>query len=101
MPAHAPLEFFDLGERRARDHDEGHVALRKMDHPAVEMIGQERTARAAFFPVGAEHEVIDDQLALAAEQIGQRRSAHRIRSSCPRAPRAIRGACGSAHRARG
>jgi hypothetical protein len=43
-----------------------------MDHRAVEMIGQQRTARTAFFPVGAEHEVIDDQLALAAEQIGQR-----------------------------
>ena len=38
---------------------------------AVEMIGDQRTARAARFPAGAEHEVIDDELAFAAEQIGE------------------------------
>src|SRR5271169_1305586 len=42
-----------------------------MDDRAVEMIGKQRTARAALCPVGAEHEVVDDQLAFAAEQVGQ------------------------------
>ncbi len=72
VPAHAAFEFFDLRQRRARRDEKRHVALREMNHGAVEMIGQQRTARAAGFPVGAEHEVIDDQLALAAEQVGQR-----------------------------
>ncbi|MGA9006212.1 MAG: hypothetical protein WB495_04800, partial [Xanthobacteraceae bacterium] len=35
------------------------------------MVGEIGTARTARFPAGAEHEVIDDELALAAEQIGQ------------------------------
>ena len=39
---------------------------------AVEMIGEERAARAAFLPAGTEHEVIDEQLAAAAEQVGER-----------------------------
>jgi hypothetical protein len=43
-----------------------------MHHRAVEVIGEQRAARAALLPVRAEHEVIDDQLALAAEQIGER-----------------------------
>src|SRR5271155_1086934 len=36
------------------------------------MIGEQRAARAAGFPAGPEHEVIDDQLAFAAEQAGKR-----------------------------
>ena len=71
VPAHARFEFIDLRQRGARHDDERHVALREVDDGTVKMIGQERAARAAGFPVGAEHEVIDDQLALAAEQVGQ------------------------------
>ena len=36
---------------------------------AVEMIGEERTARAAFFPAGAQHKVIHHQLILLAEEL--------------------------------
>jgi hypothetical protein len=40
------------------------------DH-RIEVIGVERAALAADVPVGAEHEVIDDQLAMRAEQVGE------------------------------
>jgi hypothetical protein len=40
MPAHAAFEFFDLRQRRARHDHERDIALRKMGHGAVEMIGQ-------------------------------------------------------------
>src|SRR5436190_2028152 len=40
-------------------------------HP-VKMIGKIRAARAALFPAGTEHEVIDDELATAFEQFGER-----------------------------
>jgi len=36
------------------------------------MIRKERTARATFDPVGAEHKVVDEQLAAAGEEIGER-----------------------------
>jgi len=51
---------------------EGDIALGEMDDRAVEMIGEIRAAWAAGFPARTEHEVIDDQLALAAEQIAER-----------------------------
>jgi hypothetical protein len=70
-PAHAALEFLDLRQRRPRHDDKGDVALPEVDRGAVEMIGKQRTAWAALLPAGAEHEVINDQLTLAAEQIGQ------------------------------
>src|ERR1700687_4846954 len=38
---------------------------------AVEVIGDERAARAALLPVRTEHEVIDDELAAPAEEIAQ------------------------------
>ena len=71
MPAHALLELLNLRKRRPRHHDEGDVAFRQMDDRAVEVIGKQRAALAAFFPVGTEHEMVDDQLAFAAEQVGQ------------------------------
>ncbi len=43
-----------------------------MDHGAVEMIGEKRATGAALHPAGAQHEVIDHQLALAAEQVWER-----------------------------
>src|SRR5258706_11270515 len=38
----------------------------------VEVVRPERAGRAALLPVGAEHEVIDDELALTREEIGER-----------------------------
>src|ERR1700728_1079330 len=72
MPSHAALEFLDLPERRPGDDDEGDVTLRDVNGRTVEMIGEQRTARAAFLPVGSEHEVVDDELALRAEKAAQR-----------------------------
>src|SRR6516225_1534952 len=43
-----------------------------MNDCAVEMVRQIRATRAAGLPARAQHEVIDDQLALAAEQLGKR-----------------------------
>jgi len=39
--------------------------------PRRRMIGKIGTARAAFAPIGAEHEMIDDQLAAAGEEIAE------------------------------
>ena len=41
----------------------------------VEAIGDRRTARTPFVPLGIEHEVVDEQLRAAAEQIDERGSA--------------------------
>jgi hypothetical protein len=38
----------------------------------VEAVGDRRVARAAFVPVGAEHEVVHEQLRTAAEEVGER-----------------------------
>ena len=42
-----------------------------MHQCAVRVIHVERAARAPFLPVRTEHEVIDDQLAFAGEQLGK------------------------------
>ena len=52
-----------LGER--------HIALRKVHQGGVGVVHIEGTARAAFFPIGAEHKVVKDQLAAAIEQAGE------------------------------
>ena len=43
--------------------------MRQVDVGTVEVVGPEGTARAAFLPCRAEHEMIDEQLAPALEQI--------------------------------
>src|SRR5579883_334674 len=68
-PAHALPECLDAPHRRAGHGGEGHVAVREMDLRGIEVVGQKRAALAAFLPIGAEHEVIDDELAPAGEQI--------------------------------
>src|SRR5712675_695180 len=44
----------------------------QMHDDVVEVVRPERAGRAALLPVGAEHEVVDDELALAREEIGER-----------------------------
>ena len=39
---------------------------------SLDVVGFERAADAAFVPARPEHEVLDDELAAAVEQIGQR-----------------------------
>src|SRR5260370_40320734 len=76
-PAHALLERLNLLQRRPRNHCKPHISRRQVHHAAVDMIRNERAARAALHPPGTEHEVIHNQLASAAEKIGQRLLAFR------------------------
>ena len=46
--------------------------MRQVHVDAVEVVRPERAARAALVPVGAEHEVIDHELAAAGEQVAER-----------------------------
>ena len=71
-PAHARLISPELVEWRARDRGKAHIALRKMHDKAVIPVGPERAVRAAGVPGWIEHEMLDDELAPAVEQIGQR-----------------------------
>src|SRR5215470_13987128 len=71
FPAHALLECLNLRERRARNDKEGDVARVQVRNGAVKMIGEQGTARATFDPVRAEHEMIDQELAAAGEEIGE------------------------------
>jgi hypothetical protein len=76
-PAHALLIGFNLSNWRARNHRERYVAMRQVHRRAIEMVTQKPAARAALLPPGAEHEVIDDQLAAAIEEVCQRHLAVR------------------------
>ncbi len=73
MPTHALFENLDFGERCARNDRERHVALCEMDIRAVEMVSKERAARAARFPARTQHEMVDDELVAAVEQVVARR----------------------------
>src|SRR5258708_23704454 len=71
-PAHAFFESSDLGHRRAGDCGERDVAGVQMHETAAEMVTEIGATGAAFFPVRAKHEVIDDELGFAAKEIGER-----------------------------
>jgi hypothetical protein len=43
-----------------------------VDVRALAVVGVERAADASFLPIGAEHEVVDDQLTLAPEEVRER-----------------------------
>ena len=77
LPAHALLERLNFRQRRAGNDGESRVALSNVNVHAVEMVGPKRAMRATFLPARPEHEVIDNELALAAEQIGERHLARR------------------------
>src|SRR6185312_810353 len=70
-PAHPFLKYLDLRQGCTRDSGEPHIAMRQVNLRGIEMVGQEGTGLASFFPVGSEHEVIDDQLAVASKQISK------------------------------
>src|SRR5882724_896376 len=92
-PTHALLERRGFFPRRAGNDGERRVALSDVKVPAVEMVGPKEAMLATFLPARPEHEVIDDQLALAAEQLAERLSPEKsLRLRCfPRAVlRAIR-----------
>src|SRR5436190_23794615 len=66
-PAHALLERLNFRQRRAGNHGESRVALSNVNVDAVEMVGPKRAMRATFLPARPKHEMIDNELALAAE----------------------------------
>jgi len=71
LPAQPLLECIDLRDRCAGHGGKGDVALREMHQGAVGVIHIEGAAGAAFLPLGAEHEVVDDELASAIEQVSE------------------------------
>src|SRR6266576_6104720 len=76
-PAHALLEWLNFRQRRAGNDGESRVALSNVKVHAVEMVGPKGAVLAAFPPARPEHEMINDELAFAAEQIAERRLARR------------------------
>ena len=70
-PAHALFEGLDFGECAAGDGYVRDVVMLEVLACAVDMVGEEGAAGAAFFPSGAEHEVIDDELAASGKEIGE------------------------------
>jgi hypothetical protein len=75
LPAHASAKALDLGERRARDSDEGDVAMREVHGHAVGVVGHVRATRAALLRARRKHEVLHHKLVAAVEQIGEQLSA--------------------------
>jgi len=71
-PAHSLLVRGELGERRARHRDHRDVARLEVDDVCVEAVRPERAVRAAFVPGRIEHEVVDEELAAAVEEAGER-----------------------------
>jgi hypothetical protein len=71
FPAHALFEGFDFFEAGAGDDGEGGVARGKVVLEAVKVIGPEGAVFAAFAPAGAEHKVVDEDLAFAGKHFGE------------------------------
>src|SRR6185295_5699685 len=71
-PAHALAESFDVGKRCPRNPRVAHIVMLEMRQGAIDMVGLERAADTALALVGAPHEMLDDELAAAVEEIGKR-----------------------------
>lgn len=69
-PAHALLERLNLLKRPTGDSNELRVAEFQVLQIG-DVIGEERTCRTASFSVRPEHEVVDNELFLTLEQVGQ------------------------------
>src|SRR5262249_444 len=72
VPPHSPAVRLELLDRGARGGCKGDVPRVQMNHVRVEVVGPERAALAADVVLGRDHEVVDDQLPAAAEQVGER-----------------------------
>ena len=59
-------------QRRPRRAQEGHAEGGEVVDGPAEIVGGERAAGAALRLVGSEHEVVDDELGPAGEQLGER-----------------------------
>src|SRR5262245_13263610 len=71
-PAHPPAVGQQLLERRVRDADHRDVAGLEVRQQAVEAVRGRRAGRTPRLVVRPEHEVVDDQLPAAVEQLRQR-----------------------------
>src|SRR4051812_13696317 len=71
-PSHPRFKSYDPLQWRRRHRDKGHIARGEMNVDSLQIVSPERTAFAALVPVGAKHEMVDDQLRTAAEQVRQR-----------------------------
>lgn len=62
----------DLIDRRARDENEvGVASLGEVRVDAFEVVGEERAVRTSNVGLRTEHEVVNDELVFAVEQIGE------------------------------
>src|SRR5438046_1218352 len=71
-PPHPPLERLQLRERRPRHRRKRDVVVRQMDNRSVEPVRDRRAGRTARLEVGPEHEVVDEELRAASEEVCQR-----------------------------
>src|ERR1700729_387687 len=69
-PAHPLPERLELGQRRPADHGQRGVPGVQVGEVA-DAVGQERARLAALIPVRVEHEMVDQQLTTAPEQVEQ------------------------------
>ena len=69
-PAHARLVRGDLGGGGARDADKGRGARGEV-REGRDVVGEEGARGAAGVPGRVEHEVVDDELAVGAEEVGE------------------------------
>jgi hypothetical protein len=69
-PAHPLPVGLELLERRAGDEDQRRVACVQMAQ-VTDVVNDERTRGAAFLPARVEHEVVDEKLVAAVEQVGE------------------------------
>jgi len=66
------LKSLDLRHRCPRYNHQPHVARRQVHDASVDMIRKERAARTTLFPPWAKHEVVNNQLASTAKEVGKR-----------------------------
>src|SRR3712207_7371567 len=76
VPGHVPaprrLPALQLGQRSARDHGvAGVAAVQVLEEAGRQLVGAGAAAGAALVPRRVEHEVVDDQLAAALEQVDE------------------------------
>ena len=72
LPSHAALERLKFRPGRPRNGRQRNVAGVEVGRHAREMVGNVRTTGATSGPAGAEHEVVDDQLSAAVEEVVER-----------------------------
>src|SRR5580704_1512175 len=75
VPAHARLVRENLGERCARDGYDRHVVVGEVLSRSVDVLGLEGAAGTGGIPFGRVHQMMDNQLAAAVEEVWERLAA--------------------------